>query len=65
MAAGFLFDLPRNFYANEDGGCVTDGAFDPEKAAKMGYSSAQFQAIEEFLGLDKVDTPTLPKTNKG
>lgn len=53
---GYLYDLPRSFYEN---GVVTDGQFDPEKAAALGYSEAQFEAIEAFLGLDKVDTAPL------
>jgi len=53
---GYLYDLPLSFYQE---GCVTDGQFDPEKAAALGYSEAQFEAIEKFLGLDKVDTAPL------
>jgi hypothetical protein len=55
---GYLYDLPLNFYQHS---VVTDGKFDPEKAAALGYSTAQFTVIEEFLGLDKVDTAPLPK----
>lgn len=57
--AEFLYDQPRDYYKH---GCCTDGVFDPEKAAKLGYSPAQFDAIKEFLGLEdttRVDTAPL------
>ena len=56
MATGYLYDLPLSFYQNA---VVTDGAFDEDKAAALGYNRAQFAAIEKFLGLDKVDTAPL------
>jgi hypothetical protein len=55
---GYLYDMSRSYYEQA---VVTDGAFDPEKAAALGYSEAQFPAIEKFLGLDKADTAPLPK----
>lgn len=44
-----LYDLPVSFYQQA---CVTDGKFDPKKAAALGYSPAQFVAIKEALGLE-------------
>lgn len=46
--ADILYDLPISFYQQA---CVTDGEFDAEKAAALGYSPAQFGAIKEALGL--------------
>jgi hypothetical protein len=54
--ADFLYDMSRNYYEQA---VVTDGQFDPKKAAALGYSSAQFTVIQQFLGLDKVDTAPL------
>lgn len=45
--AEFLFDCSRDFFIV---GCCTDGVFDPKKAAALGYSEAQFDAIKEFIG---------------
>lgn len=59
--AEFLYDHPRTYYLY---GCVTDGAFDPKKAAELGYGPAQFEAIEKFLALEEpahVDTNPLPE----
>lgn len=61
MSAGFLFDLPRNFFEQA---VVTDGEFDPEKAEALGYSEAQYLAIIEFLGLDSKDTQPLKPTEE-
>ena len=62
--AEFLYDQPRNYFLY---GCTTDGKFDPEKAAALGYSPAQFSAIEEFLGVEeeaRKDTAPLPETEE-
>ena len=56
MAADYLYDLSRSFYLN---GVVTDGEFDAEKAAALGYSEAQFGPIKEFIGLEVKDTQPL------
>ena len=46
--AEFLYDLPIGFYQQA---VMTDGKFDPAKAAGLGYSPAQFPAIQKFLEL--------------
>lgn len=51
--AEFLYDLPVSFYQQA---CVTDGKFDAEKAAALGYSEAQFIVIKDALGL-QVEQP--------
>jgi hypothetical protein len=55
--AEYLYDQPRNYFLH---GCVTDGRFDAEKATALGYSPAQFDAIEEFLGLEDARVDTAP-----
>jgi hypothetical protein len=62
MPEGYLYDLSLSFYQQA---VVTDGQFDPEKAAALGYSSAQFTVIQEFLGLDMKDTAPLPPVENG
>ena len=62
MPEGYLYDMSRSYYEQA---VVTDGQFDPEKAAALGYSSAQFSIIQQFLGLDKVDTAPLPPVEVG
>lgn len=47
----FLFDQPVDYFRH---GCTTDGKFDPEKALALGYSEAQFPAIEQFLAGEDV-----------
>ena len=45
----YLFDLPIQYFRLA---CVTDGQFDPEKAAALGYSEAQFAAIQEAVATE-------------
>ena len=57
MPEGYLYDLSLSFYQQA---VVTDGQFDPEKAAALGYSSAQFSIIQRFLGLEDDTGTTAP-----
>lgn len=52
----YLFDLPIEYFRLA---CVTDGQFDPEKAAALGYSEAQFAAIQEAVAQEAPAEPVI------
>lgn len=54
----FLYDQPVDYFRH---GCTTDGKFDPEKAKTLGYSEAQYPAIEQFLAGEDVGVPAPPQ----